>query len=107
VWGAHDAELVIYAGSADAATRQSALDSLTSSFVAQFLSLVRDSTDLSGAEISNAVQSQVADTIKVIDDQRTKSTKVVAADDHTAAAATIPIGDLIATAAVAKLPPKF
>jgi hypothetical protein len=107
VWGAHDAELVVYAGNADAATRQSGLDGLTGSFVAQFLSLVRDSTDLSGAEISNAVQSQVADTIKVIDDQRAKSTKLVAADDHTAAAATIPIGDLIATAAVTKLPSKF
>jgi hypothetical protein len=107
VWGARDAELVVYAGNGDAATRQSALDSLTSSFVAQFLSLVHDSTDLTGAEISNAVQSQVADTIKVIDDQRSKSIKVVAADDHTAAAATNPIGDLIATATVAKLPLKF
>jgi hypothetical protein len=107
VWGAHDAELVVYAGNADAATKQSALDSLTSSLVAQFLSLVRDSTDLSGAEISNAVKSQVANTIKVIDDQRANSTKVVAADDHTAAAATIPIGNLIATATVAKLPSKF
>jgi len=107
VWGAHDAELVVYAGNADAATRQSALDGLTSSFVAQFLSLVHDSTDLSGAEISNAVQSQVADTIKVIDDQRSKSAGVVAADDHSAAASTIPIGDLIATASVAKLPSKF
>jgi hypothetical protein len=107
VWGARDAELVVYAGNADAATRQSALDSLTGSFVTQFLSLVRDSTDLTGAEISNAVQSQVAATIKVIDDQRSRSTKVVAADDHTAAAATNPIGDLIATATVAKLPLKF
>jgi hypothetical protein len=107
VWGARDAELVVYAGSGDAATQQSARDSLTSSFVVQFLSLVRDSTDLTGAEISNAVQSQVADTIKVIDDQRSKAAKVVAADDHTAAAATIPIGDLIATATVSKLPSKF
>jgi hypothetical protein len=31
----------------------------------------------------------------------------VAADDHTAAAATFPIGDVIAGAAVAKLPAKF
>lgn len=107
VWGAHDAELVVYAGNGDAAPRQSALDSLTNSFVAQFLSLVHDSTDLSGAEISNAVQSQVADTIRVIDDQRSKATKVVAADDHTAAAATNPIADLITTAAVTKLPSKF
>jgi hypothetical protein len=107
VWGARDAELVVYAGGADDATRQSALSSLTDSFVTQFLSLVRDSTDLSGAEISNAVRSQVADMIRVIDDQRAKSAKVVAADDHTAAAATNPIADLIATATVAKLPSRF
>jgi len=107
VWGARDAELVVYAGNGDDATRQTALNSLTDSFVAQFLSLVRDSTDLSGAEITTAVQSQIADMIRVIDDQRAKSAKVVAADDHTAAAATNPIGDLIATAAVAKLPSKF
>ncbi len=107
VWGARDAELVVYAGGADDATRQSALNSLTDSFVTQFLSLVRDSTDLSGAEVSNAVQSQIADMIRVIDDQRAKSAKVVATDDHTAAAATNPIGDLIATATVAKLPSQF
>jgi len=107
VWGARDAELIVYAGNGDDATRQAALNSLRDSLVAQFLSLVRDSTDLSGAEISNAVQSQVADMIRVIDDQRAKSAKVVAADDHTAAAATIPIADLIATAAVAKLPSRF
>jgi hypothetical protein len=107
VWGARDAELVVYAGNGDAATRQSAHDSLTGSFVAQFLSLVHDATDLTGAEISSAVQSQVADTIQVIDEQRAKAAKVVAADDHTAAAATNPIGDLIATATVAKLPSKF
>jgi hypothetical protein len=107
VWSARDAELVVYGGNGDAATRQSAHDSLTSTFVAQFLSLVHDATDLTGAEISSAVQSQVADTIKVIDDQRSKSAKVVAPDDHTAAAATNPIGDLIATATLAKLPSKF
>jgi hypothetical protein len=107
IWSARDAELVVYAGNGDVATRQSAHDSLTGSFVAQFLSLVRDATDLTGAEISSAVQSQVADTVKVIDDQRSKSANVVAPDDHTAAAATIPIGDLIATATVSKLPSKF
>jgi hypothetical protein len=32
---------------------------------------------------------------------------MVAADDHTAAAATNPVGDLIATSAVVKLPSKF
>jgi hypothetical protein len=107
VWGARDAELVVYAGAADAASRQDAQTSLTNSFVAQFASLVHDSTDLAERDISNAAQSQLADMIRVIDDQRSKSATVVAADDHTAAAATNPVGDLIATSAVIKLPSKF
>jgi hypothetical protein len=53
------------------------------------------------------VRAQVTDTIKVIDDQRAKSATILAADDHTAAAAMNPIADLITTATVAKLPGKF
>jgi hypothetical protein len=107
VWGTRDAELVVYAGGADETSRQDALSSLKNSFVAQFASLIHDSTDIAESEISNAAQSQLTDTIRVIDDQRSKSATVVAADDHTAAAATNPVGDLIATSAVAKLPSKF
>ncbi len=107
VWGARDAELVVYAGTTDATSRQNSLNSLTSGFVAQFASLIHDSTDLTEAEVTSAVQGQISDTIRVIDDQRTKSATNVAADDHAAAAATIPIGDLIATAAAAKLPSVF
>ncbi|HEX7263334.1 MAG TPA: hypothetical protein VF383_04050 [Candidatus Dormibacteraeota bacterium] len=107
VWGARDAELVVYAGAADAASRQDAQDSLMNSFVAQFASLVHDSTDLAESAISNAARSQIADMIRVVDDQRSRSATLVAADDHTAAAATNPVGDLIATSAVAKLTSKF
>jgi predicted cation transporter len=107
VWGTRDAELIVYAGGADETSRQGALSSLKNSFVAQFASLVHDSTDIAESEISNAAQSQLTDTIRVIDDQRSKSATVVAADDHTASAATNPVGDLIATSAVAKLPSKF
>ncbi len=107
LWGARDAELVVYAGNADAATTQSALDSLTGAFVTQFTSLIHDSTDLGEDQLSSAVRAQVTDTIRVIDDQRAKSATTLAADDHTAAAAMNPIGDLIATATVAKLPAKF
>jgi hypothetical protein len=107
VWGALDAELVVYAGNADATTRQNALNSLTGAFVIQFTSLVHDSIDLPDGQVSSAVQGQVTDMVRVIDDQRAKSATTLAADDHTAAAATNPIGDLIATATVAKLPGKF
>jgi len=107
VWGARDAELVVYAGNADSAARQSALADLTMTFVAQFSSLVDDSTDLAGADVSNPIQLQTEAIVRVIDDQRSKSTSMVAIDDHAAAAAMTPIGDLIATATVKKLPAKF
>jgi hypothetical protein len=106
-WGARDAELVVYASATDAASRQAAATSLSNEFVQQFSSLLRDAVDLRDAAIAYPVQSQVADMIRVIDDQRSKSAGQVAADDHTAAAATYPIGDVIADAAVAKLPDKF
>jgi hypothetical protein len=107
VWGARNAELVVYAGTADATTRQGALDSLTTTFVTQFAGLVHDSTDLAEDQVSTSVHGQVADTVRAIDDQRTKSVTSLAVDDHAAAAATNPIGNLIATAAAAKLPLKF
>jgi hypothetical protein len=107
VWGARDAELVVYAGSADAATRRGALADLTITFVAQFGGLIDDATNLAGAAVSNPIQIQIEATVRTIDDQRSQSATQVAGDDHTAAAATIPMGDLIATAAVAKNPGKF
>ena len=107
VWGARDAELVVYAGNPDAAARQDALTNLTGAFVAQFASVIHDSTDLADDKISSQVLGQVTDMVLVVDDQREKSTTTLAAYDHTAAAATNPIGDLIATAAVAKLRSKF
>ena len=107
VWGARDAELVVYAGSADAATRQAAFADLTMTFVAQFGSLIDDATNLAGAAVSNPIQLQIEATVRTIDDQRSQSATQVAGDDHTAAAAMIPMGDLIATAAVAKNPGKF
>jgi len=107
VWGARNAELVVYAGNADATTRQGALDSMSGAFVTQFSALVHESTDAGEDQLSSAVRAQVTDTIKVIDDQRAKSATTLATDDHTAAAAMNPIADLIATATVAKLPGKF
>ena len=107
VWSARDADLVVYAGNADSTTRQNALADLTMTFVAQFSSLVDDSTDLAGTEVSNPIQLQVEAMVRAIDDQRSKSASMLAADDHSAAAAMNPIGDLIATATVSKLPAKF
>jgi len=107
VWNARDAELVVYASNAFAANRQAASDSLSRDFVSQFTSLVRDSVDITEGAIGHPVQSQLVDLIKVIDDQRSKADAQLAADDHTAASATYPMADVIANAAVAKLPAKF
>jgi hypothetical protein len=106
-WGARDAELVVYASNADAASRQAAATSLSNAFVMQFSSLLHDSIDMTDTTIDYPVQSQVADLLKVIDDQRSKSSAQLAADDHSAAAAALPIGDAIAMAAAARLPSKF
>jgi hypothetical protein len=99
VWGARDANLVVYAGNGDATTRQGALASLTGSFVTQFASLVHDATDISEDQISSAVLAQVVDMVRVIDDQRAKSATTLASDDHAAAAAVQAVGDLIASGA--------
>ncbi|TMB98412.1 MAG: hypothetical protein E6J40_06460 [Chloroflexi bacterium] len=107
VWNARDAELVVYASNATEANRQAASDSLSRDFVSQFTSLVRDSVDVTEGAIGYPVQSQLADLIKVIDDQRSKAAAQLGADDHTAASATYPIADVIASAAVAKLPASF
>ena len=107
IWSARNAELVVYASNADAPSRQTALNGLSNDFVSQFSSLVRDSVNVTDAAIGSPVQAQITDTIRVIDDQRSNAARVVGADDHTAATATNPIGDLIATATVAKLPSKF
>jgi hypothetical protein len=98
---------VVYASNASAANRQAASDSLSRDFVSQFTSLVRDSVDITEGAIGYPVQSQLADLIKAIDDQRSKAGAQLASDDHTAASATYPIADVIASAAVVKLSAKF
>jgi hypothetical protein len=81
IWGIRDADLFAYANSSDAAARSR----LTGSFVTQLSAL----THVPAATIRN----QVIATLKVIDDQRTKSFKKVAADDQAAASAMNAIAD--------------
>jgi len=60
---------------------------LTQRFVDDFASIAR----VGKAELTNHVNA----TIKVLDDQRSKSWTVVANDDRAAATSTLPIGDAI------------
>jgi len=84
IWGIRDADLFAYANSSDTSARSR----LTGSFVTQFSEL----THVPAATICN----QVIATLKVMDDQRAKSYKNVAADDRTAASAMQAIADKIA-----------
>jgi len=82
VWGARDAALLAYA-SGDGASKPA----LTDTFVRDFAALV---------QVDNApLTVQVSATIKVIDAQRAKSSRTVAAADRSAATAMQPIADSI------------
>jgi hypothetical protein len=84
LWGIRDADVLGYANSADAATRQR----LTGSMVTQLATLLH----IPEATISD----QMTATLKAIDDQRAKSYKAVAADDQGAAASMRAVADRIA-----------
>lgn len=84
-WADRDAATLTYASKGDADSKQA----LTAT-VAQFSSLAHVQSSLVASEM-NAL-------IKVIDDQRSKSTQVIAGDDRAAATSMQPIGDAIVTA---------
>ena len=83
VWGARDTDLMNYAMSGDATSRQD----LTDKFVTGFYALAPSA--------ANTTRDQVFATLKVIDDQRTTALRQVAADDRAAASAMQPVADRI------------
>jgi hypothetical protein len=83
LWGARNSDLIAYATNGDATARQG----LTEKFVTRFYALAPNAAD--------SARDQMLATIKVIDDQRTKAFKAVAADDRSAAASMQPIADRI------------
>lgn len=83
VWAARNEALVGYATSGDDASKQA----LTQALVSQFSALAHVA--------STPVADQVNATIRVIDDQRSKSTASLAADDRAAATAMQPIADAL------------
>lgn len=85
-WTARDAALLSYASKGDSDSKQ-ALTMTASQFS-------------SAAHIeSTPVKDELAALIKVVDDQRAKSSKTIAGDDRAAATSMQPVGDAIATAA--------
>ena len=95
VWAAKNAALLAYAttGAADA-TR-----ALKDTFAAQFVALVP-----AAGGLANATASQVTATIKVIDDQRSKASALVANDDRTAGSSMEALADPIVDASAAAKP---
>ncbi|MHB8612622.1 MAG: hypothetical protein ACYDAL_09365 [Candidatus Dormibacteraceae bacterium] len=83
LWGIRNADVLGYANSGDAATRQR----LTGTLVTQLAILLRVP--------QGTVSDQVSATLKAIDDQRAKAYKQVPADDQAAAAAMRALADRI------------
>ena len=83
IWGARNSDLIAYATNGDDNSRQNLIDK----FVTRFYALAPTASD--------RARDQILATIKVIDDQRSKSFKQVADDDRTAAAAMRPFADRI------------
>lgn len=85
VWSARDSALLTYASKGDADSRQALAESAS-----QFSSIAHVGV--------TPVNDELAALIKVIDDQRAKSTKTIAGDDRAAATSMQPVGDAIVTA---------
>ena len=83
LWGARTADLIAYATSGDAAAKLG----LTDKFLTRFYAIAPTASD--------AAREQIIATIKVIDDQRAKNVKSVAADDRAAATGMQGIADRI------------
>jgi hypothetical protein len=103
VWAARDSATIAYSTASNGTAKQNALSRLTVDFVAQLSAVVRDATGLSAPTLSPALTAQVAATIAVLDDQRSKSWATLGGDDRAANSAMQSIADLITIAAVARL----
>lgn len=105
IWAAKNTAMVGYASASTSAAKQSALSQLNDAFVTRFSGFVQESTGLT--TLRPAIEAQVATTITVIDDQRSRSLAGLATDDRSADASMEVVADLITGAAVAKLRARF
>jgi hypothetical protein len=105
IWGGEDTALIGYASASTAASRQSALSQLNDTFVMQISSFVQDSTGLASSRPAIAAQAEA--TIKVIDDEKSKSWANLGPDDRSAEASMEAVADLITGAIVTKLQSRF
>jgi hypothetical protein len=106
-WAAGNAAMIAYASAPTEASKQSALGQMSDAFVTQLSAWLADITDPGTDASSLVLPSELQAVVTVIDDQRAKSWSRLAADDRSAAASTEVVADLIAAAAIAKLPARF
>ncbi len=106
-WAAGNAAMIAYASAPTEASKQSALGQMNDAFVTQLSAWLADTIDPGTDASSLVLQSELQAVVTVIDDQRAKSWSRLAADDRSAAASTEVVADLIAAAAIAKLPARF
>jgi hypothetical protein len=107
IWAAGNAATTGYASASTAAAKQRASSELADSSVTQLSSWLLDSMGLAADVSRPALEGQVEALVTVIDDQRTKSWSRLAGDDRSAETATEVVADLVAAAAIAKLPARF
>ena len=107
VWAAGNAAVIAYAAAATEASKQRALTQLTDASVTRLSGWLADSTNLAADASRPVLESEVEAVTTVIEDQRARSWSRLAADDRSAEASTEVVADLIAAAAIAKLPARF
>ena len=88
-WADEDDGMLAYASAPDDTTRQSAVDNLHQNVTPELASL------LSRLNVTGDAAGEIAAAIQVIDDQRTKAYDRIAADDRSAAAQVIALGDAV------------
>ena len=106
-WAAGNAALIADASASTMTAKQRALSTLNDAFVTQLSNWLTDSTGLSTDVSRPPLEAQLEAVITVIEDQRSKSWARLAADDRSAETASAVVADLLATAAIAKLPARF
>jgi hypothetical protein len=107
IWAAGSSATIGYASAVTSTSKARMLSDLTDASVTQLSSWLLDAADLAADTSQPALEAQLEALTTVIDDQRSKSLARLAADDRSAETSTEVVADLMAAAAIAKLPARF
>jgi hypothetical protein len=107
IWATESSATIGYASAVTSTSKARMLSDLTDASVTQLSSWLLDAADLAADTSQPALEAQLEALTTVIDDQRSKSLARLAADDRSAETSTEVVADLMAAAAIAKLPARF